>query len=312
LDFSLVPSKLLALLACSAVVFLVQVAAGADADTAWKQELLSWRSQKVKKLKAPEGWLSLVGLDWLKVGDNTFGSAPDNLIRFPGSEISHGGVLRLDKDTVELVPPSGGYPKALLVDGNSPAAKQVITTDDAKTPSKITMGPLTMIVIRRSDRFALRTWDSHAPTLVDFHGLRWYDPNPHYRVQARWIPYNPPKPVLLATIVGTEDEAQIPGVAEFTVDGKLLRLEPVVEAPTDKRLFFILRDTTSKTETYPAARFLFTDLPDHGLTQPGTLTLDFNQAQNPPCAYTNFATCPLPPKRNIMDIALPVGEKRYH
>ena len=169
-----------------------------------------------------------------------------------------------------------------------------------------------MVLIRRGDRIGLRTWSAQAPTLAGFHGLRWYDPNPSLRVTARWFPYRPPKEIALATIVGTEEKVQVPGAAEFTLQGQTVRLEPVIEPPGDKQLFFILRDTTSKTETYPASRFLYTEMPDHGLTQPGTLVLDFNRAQNPPCAYTGFATCPLPPKGNVLAIAIPAGEKRYH
>ena len=102
-----------------------------------------------------------------------------------------------------------------------------------------------------------------------------------------------------------------PGIAEFTLDGKTLHLEPVIEDPSGRILFFILRDQTSKTATYGGGRFLHTQLPDHGLDQPGLLTLDFNLLENPPCAYTNFATCPLPPEQNQLGVAIEAGEKRY-
>jgi uncharacterized protein (DUF1684 family) len=111
--------------------------------------------------------------------------------------------------------------------------------------------------------------------------------------------------------VGTEEDGDVPGAAEFTLENKVFRLEPVLGA-SKQRLFFIFRDETSKTETYQAARFLYTDLPDHGLAETGTLVLDFNQATNPPCAYTSFATCPLPPKGNVLAVAIAAGEKRFH
>ena len=106
--------------------------------------------------------------------------------------------------------------------------------------------------------------------------------------------------------------SDVPGVAEFTLDGKTWRLEPILESPDDKDLFFIFRDTTSKSETYGAGRFLYTPLPDHGLTQPGQLELDFNRAENPPCAYTPYATCPLPTPQNRLTIPIPAGQLRYH
>jgi uncharacterized protein (DUF1684 family) len=104
----------------------------------------------------------------------------------------------------------------------------------------------------------------------------------------------------------------VPGAAEFVLNGKTVRLEPVLESPKDKDLFFILRDRTSQTTTYGAARFLYTDFPDHGLSQPGKIWLDFNRLENPPCAYTPYATCPLPPPQNRLTVALPAGEQRYH
>jgi hypothetical protein len=284
---------------------------GADTGGNWKRELLSWRAQRAKNLQAPQGWLSLVGLNWLKPGDNTFGSARDNAINLPGGPAKL-GVLRLNKDAVQLLPPPGGYPKGMLADGRAPANGQTLATDDTDHPTEIIAGTLAMVVIRRGDRLGLRTWDSRAPTLLHFHGLRWYDPNPALRVEARWVPYNPPRQIALATIIGTEEQVQVPGAAEFTLQGQQLRLEPVLESPGDKQLFFILRDATSKIDTYPASRFLYTEFPDHGLTQPGTLVIDFNRAQNPPCAYTAFATCPLPPKGNVLGVSIPGGEKRYH
>ena len=115
----------------------------------------------------------------------------------------------------------------------------------------------------------------------------------------------------IPTVIGTTLAMPAPGVAEFVVDGKTVRLEPVLEEPGTQELYFILRDTTARTTTDQAARFLYTGFPDHGLTQPGLLRIDFNRLENPPCAYTPFATCPLPVPQNRLAVALPVGEKRY-
>jgi hypothetical protein len=169
-----------------------------------------------------------------------------------------------------------------------------------------------MYVIRREARFALRIKDSKSPSIVGFHGLKWYPPDDAYRVTAKWIPYSPFKTITLATLVGTNYNQPVPGAAEFTLNGKTFRLEPVLEDPAVAKLFFILRDTTSKTTTYGACRFLYTDLPTNGLDKAGELVLDFNRLENPPCAYTPFSTCPLPPLGNRLPVPLPVGEKRYH
>ncbi|HVS86795.1 MAG TPA: DUF1684 domain-containing protein [Candidatus Acidoferrum sp.] len=282
-------------------------------DAAWQHDLLAWRAQHVADLLKPDGWLSLAGLEWLQPGDNSFGSATDNKIHLPAGIPAHLGVLHLTNDTVTLLPPPDGFPPGLLLEGD-PAQSQSLHTDpesDKHNPH-LTIGTLNLYVIRREARFALRIKDSKSPALVGFHGLNWYDPNPQYRVAAKWVPYNPPKTVTLATLIGTTYEQPVPGGAEFALAGKTYRLEPVLEDPAEPKLFFILRDLTSKTTTYAACRFLYTGFPTNGLDKPGELVLDFNHLENPPCAYTPFATCPLPPRGNRLPIPLPVGEKRYH
>ena len=279
----------------------------------WEHELAAWRTQHVAELLKPAGWLSLTGLEWLQPGDNTFGTAADNKIHLSGNSAPHMGILRLEGSSVQLLPPGGSFPTELRV-ADEPAKPQTLRVDadsDRNAPH-ITIGTLNMYVIRRADRFALRVKDSKSPTLVGFRGLNWYAPNMKYRVKAKWIPYHPAKSVTLATLAGTTYSQPVPGAAEFILNGKTFRLEPVLEDAAAAQLFFILRDTTSTRTTYPACRFLYTVLPSHGLDKPGELWLDFNRLENPPCAYTAFATCPLPPPQNRLPIEMPVGEKRYH
>ena len=282
-----------------------------DDQTTWQSDLLAWRAQRATNLQAPEGWLSLIALGWLKEGDNSFGSADDCRVQIAGHGPAHIAVVRLEKGGLRLLPPAGGFPKDLTVDGQ-PAKDQTLLADDAEKPSKLTIGTVTIIVIHRDDQYGLRVKDLQAPTRVSFHGLHWYAPNASYRVHAKWIPYNPPKVLDIPTVLGTTTHLPAPGVAEFTLDGQVLRLEPVLEDPQSTDLFFIMRDATSKTATYGAGRFLYTKLPDHGVDQPGEVWLDFNRLINPPCAFTAYATCPLPPPQNRLSVPIPVGEQRYH
>ncbi|HUM04302.1 MAG TPA: DUF1684 domain-containing protein [Terriglobales bacterium] len=276
----------------------------------WRQATLKWRADRAARLQAPEGWLSLIGLEWLKEGDNSVGSAPDNRIQIAKAP-AHLAVVRLDHGAIRLQPPQGGFPKDLFVDGHPPQ-EQPLYADDAANPSKLKVGTLTVILIHRDERIGLRIKDLDAPGRTGFHGLRWYAPDPKYRVRAKWIPYNPPKMLDIPTILGTTDKLPAPGAAEFTLAGQTVRLEPVLEDPDSKELFFILRDTTSRATTYGSGRFLYTELPDHGVSQPGEVWLDLNQLINPPCAFTPYATCPLPPPQNRLQIAIPAGEQRYH
>jgi len=282
-------------------------------ESGYSRELQAWRDHYIAELTKPDGWLSLAGLEWLQAGDNSFGSAADNRVHLPSSAPAHLGVLQLNGETVELLAPKGGFPRELLVDGKParPQALRVELKKDKLSP-RLTIGTLQMYVVRRDDRFALRIKDAHSAALQAFAGLHWFTPNERYRVTARWIPYVPHKTVVLTTLVGTTMEQPVPGAAEFSLGGKTYRLEPVLEDPNESKLFFILRDTTSSTTTYEACRFLYTGFPSNGLDKPGELGLDFNHLENPPCAYTPYATCPLPPPGNRLPIALPAGEKRYH
>ena len=292
--------------------------APATEDAAWRQELAAWRAQEERDLAAPDGWLTLVGLEWLKPGVNSVGAAADNQIKLPASSPdqapAHLGLLTVSGkaqpgQTVQLLAPIGGFPAELRIDGQ-PAREGSLTVEGAK-PSTITWRGLTMVVLERGSRYALRIKDANSPTRTGFQGLKWYAPDPRFRIKALWIPFVPAHIEKIPTIIGTTLDLPAPGVAEFMLDGKLLRLEPVVEDPIGKTLFFILRDETSKTTTYQAARFLHTGLPSHGLDKPGVLVLDFNRLENPPCAYTPYATCPLPPDRNRLPVAIEAGEQRY-
>ena len=281
-------------------------------DGSFNQETAAWRTQHTADLLKPDGWLSLVGLEWLQPGDNSVGSAPDNKIHLSKGP-AHLAVLHFEGDNVTLNPPLGGFPSDFLVSG-APAKQQSLRTEGNKDKlaPRMAIGDLNLYVIRRESRFALRIKDAHSPSITGFHGLKWYPPDISFRVVAKWIPYTPYKTITLATLVGTSYDQPVPGVAEFTLAGKTWRLEPILEDPTVAKLFFILRDTTSTTTTYGACRFLYTGFPSNGLENPGELVLDFNRLENPPCAYTPYSTCPLPPPGNRLPIPLPVGEQRYH
>jgi uncharacterized protein len=281
-------------------------------DGSFQKDLAAWRTQHTADLLKPDGWLSLVGLEWLQPGDNTVGAASGNKIRL-AKVPSHLAILNLEGESVTLHPPSGGFPQDFVVAG-APAKTQSLRAEpnNDKVAPRMAIGSINMYVIRREARFALRIKDSQSPSITGFHGLKWYPPDEAYRVTAKWIPYTPFKITTLATLVGTNYDQPVPGAAEFALSGKTWRLEPVLEDPAVAKLFFILRDITSTTTTYQACRFLYTGFPTNGLDKPGELVLDFNRLENPPCAYTPFSTCPLPPPGNRLPIALPVGEQRYH
>ena len=292
---------------------------------AWQQNLSAWRAQHESQVSARDGWLTLAGLEWLKPGVNTVGSAADNTVRLPEQAPAYLALLTLmsssqpghaapnsnstNSTVIQLLSPAGGFPPDFMIDGK-PAREGTLQGEGANAPTMAWRG-ISLAVLKRGDRYVLRIKDADSPLRTGFHGLNWYAPDANYRITARWIPFKPPIVEEIPTVIGTTLKLPAPGLAMFMLNGKIMQLEPVIEDPASKTLFFILRDETSKTTTYGGGRFLHTSLPDRGLTEPGNLVLDFNQLENPPCAYTNFATCPLPPKQNQLEIEIPAGEKRY-
>jgi uncharacterized protein (DUF1684 family) len=297
--------SLVILMLASAPIF------GLDRDKAqtWTDQLQQWRAERAANLTAPGGWLSVVALDWLKYGDNTVGTSSSDSVRLSGAGGAHYAVIHVEENSLRLKAPAGGFPSALRVDGH-PAQEQAIVADGPNA-TKFTAGTLTFFVIRRGDRFGVRVKDSQAPARLGFHGLNWFPPNPQYRIEADWVPYPQPKEVGVQNVIGIVTKGLVPGVAKFTIAGHDLALEPVVDDLNEEDLMFVIRDATSGRTTYAASRFLHAGLPDHGLLKPGKLLLDFNRLENPPCAFTAFATCPLPLENNRLKVALEAGEKIY-
>jgi uncharacterized protein (DUF1684 family) len=160
-----------------------------------------------------------------------------------------------------------------------------------------------MFVIQRGNRFGVRLKNKNSESRKTFTGLKYFPVNDAYRVVAKFVPYDPPMTIAVPNILGDTEQEPSPGYVEFMLNGQKCRLDPVSEGD---ELVFIFRDLTSGKETYPSGRFLFTAMPKNG-----EVALDFNKAVNPPCAFTPFATCPLPPKQNHLPIRVEAGELRY-
>jgi len=290
----------------AAVGLWAQSAAVAD-PAAWQAELAAWRTAQEQQVSAPGGWLSLASLNWLKPGFNAVGSEPSSAVRLPQSAPAKLGLITLNGKTVQLLSPAGGFPAGLTLNGK-PVREGQLATSDA-SPSILAWNGLQLVVLERAGRFVVRVKDENAPARTGFHGLNWFLPDPQQVVVARWIPFHPAQTEEIPTPLGNPLELPAPGLAMFLLHGKVYQLEPVVEEP--QSLFFILRDQTSQTTTFAGGRFLHTGLPNHGLDQPGTLVLDFNRLENPPCAYSALATCPLAPEQNRLDTVIEAGEKRF-
>jgi uncharacterized protein (DUF1684 family) len=267
----------------------------------YTQQIESWRAQRGERLKAPGGWLSLIGLHWLKDGANSVGSAKGNDIVLAKGPAKLGTITLKDgKATIALDAKAGA-----TIDGK-PAQSAELLDDSHETPTTVAFGSASFYVIDRNGKKALRVKDTDAATRTGFKGIDSFPIDPSWRVEAKFEAFKPAHMLEIPTVLGTVDKMTVPGKVTFTRDGKSYTLLPVLETPDAKELWFIFADRTSGKETYGAARFLYADLP-----KDGKVTVDFNKAYNPPCAFTPYATCPLAPAENRLDLRVTAGEKKY-
>jgi uncharacterized protein len=263
------------------------------ADAGYQREIADWRALRLARLTSDEGWLVVTGLFWLKEGANRFGSAPDNEVALPAhSAPAHAGVLRL----------AGGKVTAEVAAGAA-VTHEELRADDPGPPDVLALGALRFFVIARDGRLGVRLRDLKSARRADFKGLAYFPVRPELRVVARYVAHAQPKALKVPNVLGRVSDMQSPGTAHFRIGDRELTLDAILEEPGDKRFFFIFRDATAGRETYAAGRFFYADLPVDG-----RLVLDFNKAYTPPCAFTPYATCPLPPPQNRLPLRIEAGE----
>lgn len=285
-----------------ALLLVFSAFAGAQSYTS---EIEKWRAEHEAKLKSESGWLTVAGLFWLKEGANTVGSGEgfdieltDNFKqgKFGTIDFAQGrAVLKVAPDVEAL--------------NEGKQITEIELASDAQEkgkPTVIQTGSQTFYLIKREDRFGIRLKDKNSRARAQFSGLKWFPVNEKYKVKAKFEAFETPREVLIPNVLGGNFKMISPGILRFELDGKKYALEPVLEEGSDN-LFIIFRDATSRAETYGAGRFLYAKK-----AEDGQVILDFNKSENPPCAFTDFATCPLPPPQNRLKAEIKAGEKRYH
>ncbi len=251
------------------------------AVSTYETEILKWRQEREAALKAPAGWLSLAGLFWFHEGANQFGKDPACDIPLPeGPE--HAGVFEFH--------------------GGKVTSEGREIKPGASDP--IQVGRLSLFVIQRGDKVGIRLRDPESAARRNFHGLASFPISENYRVTAKWVAE--PRDIPILNVLGQTSPSPSPGYAVFELRGRQFKLRPIIEEPGAKELFYIFRDQTAGRETYGAGRFFYSEMPHDG-----TVVLDFNKAYNPPCAFTPYATCPLPPPENRLAVRIEAGEKKY-
>jgi uncharacterized protein len=266
----------------------------------YRQEIQKYRAWRVNDDK--QNWATLAGLFWLKPGVNTFGTAADNALVFPkGTTAAHAGEFDFENNQVTVKLAKG---VAARIDGKPvTTAPMKSDSDGGQKPAVLDIGTLQMRVIQRGQRTGLRLKDLANPALKSFHAPHWYPADPAYHVVATWEPGDGKKKIVVPNILGDATPVTISGTAHFTLNGKPFAIVPV-EGDPNKSVEFVFSDETTNKETYPAGRMV-----DAGPVKDGKIVIDFNEAYNPPCAVTAFATCPIAPKENRLAVPIRAGAK---
>lgn len=274
---------------------------GVPADP-YVAEVTRFRQDREATLKGNTGWLTIAGLWFLTQPQTTFGSDPLNDIVFPQSAPPRTGTFEMRNGKVTVKAAEG---VTFQLNGK-PLTTAELKSDVPGPADRLTLGDdLQFWVHNSGDRLSIRLRDQNSALRKEFTGLSWFPIDPSYRVEATYKPFDKPQIVDVASLVGDTDKTPIPGLVTFTLKGQEYTLEPFA-APGDPQFWFVFRDLTSQKETYPAARFLYAAAPVDG-----KMTLDFNVAVNPPCAYNPYTTCPLPTERNRLRTRIEAGEMNY-
>jgi uncharacterized protein len=269
---------------------------------AYKLEIEQWHNSRVEDLKSYNGWLNLAGLYWLKEGANTFGGDDSNDIVFPEGKIpSKAGIFLLREGEVQMIVQPGIN---ILMD--SVQIKSGVIYDSGKSiQPKLTYGSLQWFIIKRDNQFGVRLRDFESKEVTEFKGIDRFEVDPSYRVQAILEIPSIIKKINITNVLGQTTPQHSPGTLVFTLHNKEYRLDALEEG---EELFIIFGDETNKNDSYPSGRYLYANKPGPD----GKVILDFNKSRNPPCAFTPYATCPLPPAQNVLPITIKAGEKNYH
>jgi hypothetical protein len=253
-----------------------------------------FRGRRDRRLRDPDGWLTLVGLHWLEPGANRVGSAPDGevVLSFPDVP-ALAGVLSVEGTAARWKPVDGG-------------AEVELTSDDAGEPTVLATGTLRMHVICRGERLALRVRDHASPALAAFAGMPAYPVNASWRVRGRLEAAPAGATIEVADVTGLVSHDEYPGTFVFERDGRTWRID-ALPGGDDGSVWLVFGDATNGQETYGGGRFLYTG----PVADDGSVVADFNMAYNPPCVFTPFATCPLPPPQNRLDLRIEAGELNY-
>ena len=266
----------------------------------YADHIAEWDSSRLQRLKSPDGWVNLAGLFWLQEGENSIGAASHNDIVFPRGpqEI---GIMHLEDDIVSFIPTGE---TVIMADGKE-FDQEIRIIGENSDAELLTVDSLGFFIIKRGERTGIRLRDYMHPRLEALQGIDRYPPDQGWIIKARYIESEQDMTVMVPDVLGEISRESVPGILEFEHGGEVHRLYPT---GSRDRLFIIFADDTNAEGTYGGGRFLSAGPPNRD----GYVLMDFNKAYNPPCAFSPYATCPLPPRENFLPFAIEAGEKEVN
>lgn len=268
------------------------------AEKSYQQTIIDWRKDREESIRKENSWLALAGLFWLKLGKNHIGSDSSNEIQLPERAPAHIGYFDYNGNSVSLHVTAGN--KVMVDDKQTDFA--MLQPDVTENPSFIKIDDIRLVVIQRGNRLGVRMWDNQKETRRSFPARIWFDVDENFLFPARYTAYDRPKMAFFPDLTGEKSEFPVDGYIAFNFNGKEYHLDVTKE--DDGSFFVRFWDPTSESETYPTGRYLVTEV-----SVDGKVALDFNRAYNPPCAFTDFATCVFAPEQNRLDFKVLAGEK---
>lgn len=274
-------------------------------QTDYIQEIKDWQESRNEEMRdTSSSWLNLVGLHWLEEGESTFGSDSSNTLLFPEHSPAFAGTFMLKDSVLHLQVVEG-----VSILHNGQVVKEMVLQHDMDTATTyLQMGSINIHAISRPEGIAIRVKDSQNPELVNFVDIPNFDIKPDWQLEAQLEWFDQPQPIMIPTVLGSERMQECPAIIVFQVNGERYELYPYDSFYGDPVWTVIFSDLTNGETTYGGGRFLELDAPQPGAP---SMIIDFNKAYNPPCAFSAFATCPIPPPENRLALAIPAGEKRY-
>jgi len=283
------------------ITFLIGCKPSADQSANYKAEIDAWHRKRGEALVGPSGWLNVSGLFWLKDGINSFGSDKQNDVVFPEGKIARKAGFFILKDSIVSMEV---FPDVEVLSDSVRVTSRVIFHPDSLEPKELQAGVLQWFVIKRNDKIGIRLRDLENKNIENFNGIERFETDLKWRVTAK-LTIQPGRKIIMANVLGQNEFIPIKGTLTFSLDGNEYQIDAIDE---NGKLFIIFGDLTNNKSTYGSGRYLYATIPENG----DEVTLDFNKAYNPPCAFTEFATCLLPTKQNTLPVEVLAGEKLYH